>query len=59
MSLLRRNDVNLKTKLRDVLYNQCKRISHMKISGWDKNFYPKQKPRISLSGMQEYKIYSV
>ena len=46
------------TKLHNVLYNQCKPNSlenflfGARYHEWDKNFYPKQKPRISLSGMQ-------
>ena len=56
-SMWRCNDVNLMTKLCDVLYNQCKPNSHENFlfcpsHGWD-NFYPKQKPRIYLSYMQE------
>ena len=63
MSLWRQNHVNLTTKLRDVLYNQCKPNSRGKFvygvrqHGWDKNFYPKRKPWISLSGVQETVVY--
>ena len=64
MSSWCRSDVNLMTKLRDVLCNQCKLNYREKFlyfilpmceitCGWDKNFYPKRKPRTSLSGMQE------
>ena len=56
--LWRRNGVNLTTKLRDVLYNQCTPNSREKFlfsptwvrkHGRDKNFYFKQNSRISLS----------
>ena len=60
--LICHNAIKLATTLRDVLYNQCKPNSRKKFlfyptHGWDnmgeRNFYPKRKPRISLSGMQK------
>ena len=62
--LWRRNNVNLMTTLCDVLYDQCKLNTREKFlfgvrwHGWDKNFYPKRKPRISLSSMQAFNLWN-